>query len=92
MEEFENFNEDIDSVFSRTIKAGKRTYFIDVKQTKKNDFYLTITERKKKFNKDTGKFEIDKHRIFLYQEDFDKFIDGLNDAMNYISSKNTNEV
>lgn len=92
MEEFDNYGvEDNNSVFSKSIKAGKRTYFIDVKQTKNEDFYLTITERKKRFDKNSGKIEIDKHRIFLYQEDFEKFIDGLNDAINYINNSNSDD-
>ncbi len=85
MEEFENNEfENSEGTFSRLVKAGKRTYFFDVKQTKQQDFYLTITEKKKSFNKVTGKVEFEKHRIFLYKEDFEKFSIAFNDAVNYI--------
>ncbi len=59
-------------LISKAIRAGKRTYFLDVKSTRKNDFFLTITESKKRYNKD-GRFYYEKHKIFLYQEDFEKF-------------------
>jgi len=85
MEEFENNElEGSEETFTRLVKAGKRTYFFDVKQTKQQDFYLTITEKKKSFNKVTGKVEFEKHRIFLYKEDFEKFSIAFNDAVNYI--------
>ena len=61
-----------DDVYSKPVKAGKRTYFFDVKATKGNDLYLTITESKRKTEGD-GSFSYDKHKIFLYKEDFDKF-------------------
>lgn len=73
-----------DEVYSKPVKAGKRTYFFDVKTTRgNNDFYLTITESKKKIEHD-GSFTYDKHKIFLYKEDFEKFSDGLRDAVDYI--------
>lgn len=87
MDEFNNFNEDHDSIFTKSVKAGKRTYFIDVKKTKKEDFYLVISERTRKFNKDTGNFDVEKHRIYLYQEDFSKFIDGLNETIDFIEKQ-----
>ena len=62
-----------DDVFSKPVRAGKRTYFFDVKATKSNDYYLTITESKRRVEKD-GRFVYDKHKIFLYKEDFIKFI------------------
>lgn len=75
-----------DEVYSKPVKAGKRTYFFDVKATKgNNDFYLTITESKRKMDRD-GRFTFDKHKIFLYKEDFDKFAEGLQDAVNYIKT------
>lgn len=77
-------------IFSRPIKAGKRTYFFDVKATRENDYYLTITESKRRVDKD-GKFSYDKHKIFLYKEDFDKFVDGLQEVIGYIK-KNAPEV
>ena len=70
-------------LFSKSVRAGKRTYFFDVKSTRGNDHYLTITESKKRFGTD-GKFTYEKHKIFLYKEDFEKFIDGLNEAVNHI--------
>ncbi len=72
-----------EDVFSKPVKAGKRTYFFDVKATKGNDYYLTITESKKKVEQD-GSFTYDKHKIFLYKEDFEKFTEGLEEALGYI--------
>lgn len=74
-----------DEIHSKAVRAGKRTYFFDVKATKRNDYYLTITESKKRFNKD-GKFYYEKHKIFLYKEDFEKFIEGLQDVVDYIKT------
>lgn len=69
--------------FSKKLKAGKRrTYFFDVRSTKQGDFFLTITESKKKFEGDG----YDSHKIFLYKEDFKKFMEGLNETMNYIKT------
>src|ERR1700740_826008 len=70
-------------LFSKSVRAGKRTYFFDVKSTRANDYYLTITESKKRFGTD-GKFTYEKHKIFLYKEDFEKFIEGLNEAIEVI--------
>lgn len=72
-----------EEIFSQAVRAGKRTYFFDVKSTRKNDYYLTITESKKRFNKD-GRYYFEKHKIFLYKEDFEKFADGMNLTINYI--------
>ena len=72
-----------EDVFSKPVRAGKRTYFFDVKATKGNDYYLTITESKRKVEKD-GHFAYDKHKIFLYKEDFDKFSTGLQEVIDYI--------
>jgi len=72
-----------EEIYSKAIRAGKRTYFFDVKTTKRNDFYLTITESKKRFDPD-GKFHFEKHKLFLYKEDFEKFLEGLNDVVKYI--------
>jgi hypothetical protein len=74
-----------EEVYTKIVRAGNRTYFFDVKATRKNDLYLTITESKKRFNKD-GKFFFEKHKIFLYPEDFDKFADGLDDAFAFIAN------
>ena len=72
-----------EDVFSKPVKAGKRTYFFDVKATKGNDYYLTITESKRKVERD-GSFTYDKHKIFLYKEDFGKFVEGLEEGLAYI--------
>ena len=75
-----------EDVYSKPVRAGKRTYFFDVKSTKgNNDFFLTITESKRRNNPD-GTFAYDKHKIFLYKEDFEKVSKGLNDAINYIET------
>jgi hypothetical protein len=79
-----------EEIFSNAVRAGKRTYFFDVKATRRNDFYLTITESKKRYNKD-GRFFYEKHKIFLYKEDFDKFIEGLEDVIDYIKTHQTEE-
>ena len=73
-----------EDVYSKPVRAGKRTYFFDVKSTKgNNDFYLTITESKRRTERD-GSFVYDKHKIFLYKEDFEKFSEGLQEAVQYI--------
>ncbi len=72
-----------EDVYSKPVRAGKRTYFFDVKATKGNDYYLTITESKRKIERD-GRFAYDKHKIFLYKEDFDKFTAGLEEVIEYI--------
>ena len=73
-----------EDMYSKPVRAGKRTYFFDVKSTKgNNDFYLTITESKRRQERD-GSFTYDKHKIFLYKEDFEKFQEGLQDAVQYI--------
>ncbi len=72
-----------EDVFSKPVRAGKRTYFFDVKATKGNDYYLTITESKRKVERD-GSFTYDKHKIFLYKEDFAKFVEGLEEVLGYI--------
>lgn len=74
---------DREEIFSKAVRAGKRTYFFDVKATRKNDYYLTITESKKRFDQE-GKYHFEKHKIFLYKEDFDKFADGLKEVVGYI--------
>lgn len=76
---------DRDEIYSKPVRAGKRTYFFDVKATRNNDYYLTITESKKKLDKD-GSQNYEKHKIFLYKEDFDKFAEGLDDAIAYIKA------
>ncbi|HOU02203.1 MAG: DUF3276 family protein [Bacteroidales bacterium] len=94
MEEESGIKEDVngsedknqkDEIFTKVVRAGKRTYFFDVKATRKEDYYLTITESKKRLGKE-GKIFYEKHKIFLYKEDFEKFTDGLRDAVDYIGN------
>ncbi|MDB4925298.1 DUF3276 family protein [Mucilaginibacter sp.] len=73
-------NREREEVFSKKVRAGKRTYFFDVKATRSNDYYVTITESKKRL--EDGVFI--KHKIFLYKEDFEKFVEGLNGTIDYI--------
>jgi hypothetical protein len=84
----ENDSSGREEVYTKIVRAGNRTYFLDVKSTRKNDLYLTITESKKRFNKD-GKFFYEKHKLFLYPEDFEKFSDGLEDVFSFIRSSDT---
>jgi hypothetical protein len=74
-----------EEIFTSIVRAGKRTYFFDVKATRKDDFYLTITESKKRLGKE-GKVYYEKHKIFLYKEDFEKFTEGLKNAVTYIEN------
>jgi hypothetical protein len=74
-----------EEIFTKVVRAGKRTYFFDVKATRKDDYYLTITESKKRLGKE-GKVFYEKHKIFLYKEDFEKFTEGLKDAVGYIGN------
>jgi len=80
MGDFEN--REREEVFSKKVRAGKRTYFFDVKATRSNDYYITITESKKRL--EDGVFI--KHKIFLYKEDFEKFAEGLKDTVEYIKA------
>ena len=73
-------------IFSKVVRAGKRTYFFDVKTTRNGEYYLTITESKRRFLNDQGKFIYEKHKIFLYREDFEKFVTGLDGAIRYIET------
>ena len=76
-----------DEIYSEKVKAGKRTYFFDVKSTRSNDYYLTITESKKRYNKDDEGFTYEKHKIFLYKEDFNKFMGALNNTVNHVKNE-----
>jgi hypothetical protein len=80
-----------EEIFSRAIRAGKRTYFFDVKATRSNEYYLTITESKRRFNNDQGKFFYEKHKLFLYKEDFEKFAEGFEDVIGFIKRENAVE-
>lgn len=86
----ENESRSREEVYTKIVRAGNRTYFLDVKATRKNDLYLTITESKKRFNKD-GKFFYEKHKLFLYPEDFEKFSNGLEDVFSFIRDSETGE-
>jgi hypothetical protein len=80
---YENNDKKMESVYSQRIRAGKRrTYFFDVRETRGNDYYLTITESRKKFNEDG----YDRHKIFLYKEDFNKFLKGMTEAIDYVKT------
>jgi hypothetical protein len=76
-------NNNRDDLFSKSIRAGKRTYFFDVKTTKGNDLYMTITESKRRYS-DDGRQQYQKHKLFLYKEDFDKFLEGLQETIDRI--------
>jgi len=71
-------------IYSKRVRAGKRTYFFDVKSTRSNDYYLTITESMRRF-KDDG-YVYEKHKIFLYKEDFDKFIEALKETVDHVKT------
>ncbi len=86
----ENESRAREEVYTKIVRAGNRTYFLDVKATRKNDLYLTITESKKRFNKD-GKFFYEKHKLFLYPEDFEKFSNSLEDVFSFIRNSETGE-
>lgn len=77
-------NEKNTEIYSKVVRAGKRTYFFDVKSTKGNDLYLTLTESKKTHSED-GSENYQKHKIFLYKEDFEKFKEGLEDVLQKIN-------
>jgi hypothetical protein len=75
-----------EEVFSKVVRAGKRTYFLDVKETRNGEQYLTITESKRRFDNESGKFFYEKHKLFLYQEDFEKFSNGLLGVIEFIKT------
>ena len=80
---YENNDKKMESVYSKRIRAGKRrTYFFDVRETRGSDYYLTITESRKRFDSEV----YDRHKIFLYKEDFNKFIKGLAEAIDYVKT------
>ncbi len=81
----ENNEKGRDEIYSERVKAGKRTYFFDVKATRSGDYYLTITESKRK-PKDDG-FFYEKHKIFLYKEDFNKFVSALNTTVDHVKNE-----
>ncbi|MDR1556862.1 MAG: PUR family DNA/RNA-binding protein [Tannerellaceae bacterium] len=79
---------DKEILYSKAIKAGKRIYYLDVKKNLKNDLFLAITESKKIQPRENAQSLFEKHKIFLYKEDFDKFLDGLNDVIGFIRRNN----
>lgn len=79
---------DKEILFSKAIKAGKRIYYLDVKKNLKDDLFLAITESKKIQSKDGSQVTFEKHKIFLYKEDFEKFQEGMNEVIDYIKRRN----
>lgn len=80
------FDSDSERVFSKAVKAGRRVYFFDVKLKNDDEYFLTITESRKKPTKD-GKFTFEKHKLFIFKEDFNKFSEGLTDSLSFIKTK-----
>lgn len=80
-----------DEIYSKALRAGRRTYFFDVRSTKAGDYYLTVTESKK-FTEEDGTFHFKKHKIYLYKEDFSEFKNILDEMTNYIISEKGEEV
>ena len=87
----DNLNENQEEIYSKVLRAGRRTYFFDVRETKASDYYLTITESKK-FTNDDGSFYYKKHKIYVYKEDFENFSAFLNETMNFIFEQRGVEV
>ena len=83
-------NDKNQEIYSKVVRAGKRTYFFDIKATKGNDYYITLTESKKTFSED-GRENYQKHKIFLYKEDFEKFREGMHDVLEKIESLKSGE-
>ena len=84
-------NRDIEEIFSKSVRAGRRTYFFDVRSTRAEDYYMTVTESKRDFNEDGTPF-YKKHKIYLYKEDFAKFKEALNEVSDYIIKEKGEEV
>ena len=82
---------DIEEIFSKSVRSGRRTYFFDVRSTRAGDYYLTITESKRDFNDDGTPF-YKKHKLYLYKEDFTNFKDALNEVSNYIIKEKGEEI
>jgi len=90
VEEKKEHENERQEIYSERVRAGKRTYFFDIKATRANDYYLTITESKRRFKEDG--FFYEKHKIFLYKEDFNKFVKALNDTVNHVKTELLPEV
>jgi hypothetical protein len=84
-------NRDIEEIFSKSVRAGRRTYFFDVRSTRAEDYYMTVTESKRDFNEDGTPF-YKKHKIYLYKEDFAKFKEAFNEVSDYIIKEKGEEV
>ena len=84
-------NREIKEIFSKSVRAGRRTYFFDVRSTRAEDYYMTVTESKRDFNEDGTPF-YKKHKIYLYKEDFAKFKEALNEVSDYIIKEKGEEV
>jgi hypothetical protein len=84
-------NKDIEEIFSKSVRSGRRTYFFDVRSTRAGDYYLTITESKRDFNEDGTPF-YKKHKLYLYKEDFTNFKDALNEVSDYIIKEKGEEI
>jgi hypothetical protein len=84
-------NSDQNEIYSKVVRAGKRTYFFDIKATKGNDLYITLTESKKTFSDEGGDGNYQKHKIFLYKEDFEKYREGLDDVLAKIDEIKSNQ-
>jgi len=84
-------NRDIEEIFSKTVRAGRRTYFFDVRSTRADDYYMTITESKRDFNEDGTPF-YKKHKIYLYKEDFTKFKEALDEVSKYVIKEKGEEI
>ena len=82
---------DIDEIYSKSVRAGRRTYFFDVRSTRAGDYYLTITESKREFNEDGSPF-YKKHKIYLYKEDFGQFQENLKDVSDFIIQEKGEEI
>jgi|TARA_B100000497_G_scaffold59268_1_gene67443 hypothetical protein len=87
----EKYSMEQEEIFSKVMRAGRRTYFFDVRATKAGDYYLTITESKK-FTNDDGSFHYKKHKIYLYKEDFHEFKDNLEQMIEYVIKEKGEEV
>ena len=84
-------NRDIEEIFSKSVRAGRRTYFFDVRSTRAEDYYMTITESKRDFNEDGTPF-YKKHKIYLYKEDFAKFKEALDEVSEYVIKEKGEEI
>jgi len=84
-------NRDMEEIFSKSVRAGRRTYFFDVRSTRAGDYYMTVTESKRDFNEDGTPF-YKKHKIYLYKEDFGKFKEALNEVSDYIIKEKGEEI